>query len=96
VPSPGQAVTQKPAIRSALQQFLAAKVPIKLTVRQVFESGDTALLIVDWSMNGTTPDGKAMDLAGSGSDVVKKKKDGTWVYVINNPFGTLNPGKKSP
>lgn len=93
VPAPGQALSEAAAIRGALQQFLSANVPIKLQVRYVFESGDNALLIVDWSMKGTAADGKPMDLSGSGSDVVKKKKDGSWLYLIDNPFGTLQPSK---
>lgn len=83
---------QDPAqIRGALTQFMASKVPIKLTVRQVYQAGDTALIVFNWVMKGKGGDGKPVDMAGTGADVVTRQSNGTWVYVIDNPFGVAQP-----
>jgi len=93
VPAPGSPLNTPQGIRGATQQFLAAKVPMQLTVRHVYQTTDTALVVVDWSMKGKTPDGKTMDLAGSGTDVLRKGADGTWRYIIDNPFGSARPAQ---
>lgn len=87
VPAPGVALQDAASIRGALQQFLAAKLPIKLQVRHIYQAGNTALIIHDWTMEGAGPDGKPMKMSGSGADVVSRQADGTWVYAIDNPMG---------
>jgi ketosteroid isomerase-like protein len=49
---------------------------------------DLALLVVAWSIRGTTRDGREVNLMGTASDVVRRGADGKWRYVIDNPFGT--------
>lgn len=91
VPAPGQALTSRDAIRQALQGFLAIGLPIDMTVRHVYGTGDTALLVVDWTVRGTGADGRAVDLAGTGTDVVRRDADGRWRCAVDNPFGGLKP-----
>jgi ketosteroid isomerase-like protein len=86
VPAPGTAL-QGEAARGALQQFLALRLPIAMTVRHAFESNEIGLVIVDWSISGTGPDGSAVALAGTTADVARRGVDG-WKFVIDNPFGT--------
>ncbi|MCP2196896.1 Ketosteroid isomerase homolog [Lentzea flava] len=78
VPEPGTTVTGA-ARRQANQRFLATGLPIELTPRHVYEHDGIALLIVDWTIGGTT---------GTATDVARKGADGRWRYVIDNPFGT--------
>jgi ketosteroid isomerase-like protein len=87
VPQPGQ-VEERAAVRDALAQFVALGVPFNLSIRRVFAVGDTALVIGDWTMTGTGPDGSDVDLAGTTADVVRRQPDGSWRYLIDNPFGT--------
>ena len=91
VPAPGQALASRDAVRQALQGFLAIGLPIELAVRHVYEAGDTALLVVDWSIRGTGADGRPVDLAGTGTDVVARSAGGRWHYRIDNPFGGVKP-----
>lgn len=93
VPAPGVALQDPAQIRGALTQFMASKVPIKLSIRQVYQAGDTALVVFDWAMKGTGADGKPVDMAGTGADVVKRQANGTWAYAIDNPFGVAQPTK---
>jgi ketosteroid isomerase-like protein len=91
VPAPGQALRSPEAVRQALQSFLAIGLPIEMAVRHVYEAGDTALLVVDWAIRGTGANGQAVDLAGTGTDVVMRGAGGRWYYRIDNPFGALKP-----
>jgi ketosteroid isomerase-like protein len=87
VPQPGQ-VQERAGVRDALAQFVSLGVPFNLSIRRVFTVGDTALVIGDWTMTGTGPDGSEVDLAGTTADVVRRQPDGSWRYLIDNPFGT--------
>ena len=87
VPAAGVQLNTREQIKGALQQFMGAKLPIKVTVRQVYQGQDTAIIVSDWTMEGNGPGGKPISLAGTGADVVQKRADGTWLYTIDNPFG---------
>jgi uncharacterized protein (TIGR02246 family) len=88
VAGPGQVLTDKDALRAALQQFLALKGQIKLESKFEAQSGDLALLINDWKLTGGTgPDGKPVEMSGRTTEVVRRQPDGRWIYVIDNPFG---------
>ena len=93
VPAPGVALTEPGPIRGALQQFLDTKLPMRIAVRQVYSTGQTALVVFDWTLEGNGPDGKPMKLAGTGADVVARQADGTWLYAIDNPFGVAQPAQ---
>jgi uncharacterized protein (TIGR02246 family) len=93
VPAPGQPLSSREALRQALQGFLAIGLPINLSVRHSYEAGDTALLVADWTIRGTGADGRAVNLAGTGTDVVRRGLDGRWRYLIDNPFGGLKPAQ---
>ncbi len=60
------------------------------TVRSVFEAGDNALAIVDWELKGKNADGSDLTLMGTTSDVLERSADGTWQFIVDNPFGTAS------
>lgn len=88
VPAPGQPVEGEANVRGALEQFLSLKLPITMTVRNVFQKGNTGLAVADWTINGTGPDGSEVSLAGTTADVATYDEEHGWRYVIDNPFGT--------
>lgn len=87
VPQPGQTVTGIAAIGAALQQFLALKGTIKLDPVYLVESGDTALIRGKWQVDGTGPDGRPVELRGNSIEVLRRQTDGSWRFIIDNPFG---------
>lgn len=91
VAAPGANLQGSEKIKGALTQFLAAKLSMKLNVRQVYDSKSAALIVFDWTMAGIAPDGKNVQMAGTGADVVVPQSDGTWRYAIDNPFGVMLP-----
>ena len=86
VVQPGQPVMGVAAIRAAIQGFLAMKPDLHLDVARVIRSDDMALLFSTWTLTGTGPDGKPLRMSGKGVEVVRRQSDGTWRYVIDDPY----------
>ena len=83
----GTTVTGTDAIREVLSGFLAIKPRMTIEVPLVIESGDTALLHSKWTTVGTDADGNRVDFAGQATEVVRRQADGSWLFVIDNPYG---------
>ncbi|AVO59729.1 YybH family protein [Pseudomonas chlororaphis] len=82
----------KDAIALELEKFFNLGLPIHSTRRHLFVSGDIALQVSDWRLRGTTKDGVEIDMGGTATDVLCRKHDGIWRYIIDNPFGILDRG----
>ena len=85
---PGSLAHGTSDIREALAGFISMKGKLDLEVTRVLEVDDLALVIGVWSFNGTGPDGEPVKLAASSADVLRRQTDGTWRFVIDNPWGT--------
>jgi ketosteroid isomerase-like protein len=85
---PGRLAPGLGGIRDALGGFVAMNGKLDLEVSRVLEAGDLARVVGDWSFNGTGPDGEAVKLAARNADVLRRQGDGSWRFVIDNPWGT--------
>ena len=85
---PGNLAPGEPGIRAALNGFIAMNGTLDLEVTRVLEVDDLALVIGVWSFDGTGPDGEPVRLAAKNADVLRRQTDGTWRFVIDNPWGT--------
>jgi ketosteroid isomerase-like protein len=87
VPRPGLPMAG-PGRVTAIRHLLGLGVRMHAAVRHAYVVDDIALLVVDWSMAGTAPDGTAVEMAGAAADVLRLGPDGQWRYLVDNPFGT--------
>jgi ketosteroid isomerase-like protein len=87
-PKLGQVVKGQQGIRQNLQGFIDMKGRLEAKVKTVLQANDLALVISEWSFNGTGIDGKPVNLASTATDVPHKQSDGTWRIVIDSPWGT--------
>ena len=85
---PGQLAKSPETIRQSLRSFIDLNGKLNLKVKRVLQSSDLALVISEWSVSGTGPDGKAVNMATKSADVLRRQADGTWCFVIDNPWGT--------
>jgi ketosteroid isomerase-like protein len=85
---PGSFAHGAAGVRGALSGFISMNGKLDLEVTRVLEAGDLALVIGVWSFDGTGPDGEPVRLAASNADVLRRQEDGTWRFVIDNPWGT--------
>jgi ketosteroid isomerase-like protein len=84
----GQVVRDLESMRRTLQGLIDMGGKLDARVKRLLHSSDLALLITEWSINGSEPDGKPINLTGRGTVVLRRQSDGTWLMVIENPWGT--------
>ena len=77
-----------PGIGEALNGFISMNGTLDLEVTRVLEVDDLALVIGVWSFDGTAPDGTPVRLEAKNADVLRRQSDGSWRFVIDNPWGT--------
>jgi len=78
VASPGRTVAGTDAIRATLAALLGAGEDPTLTERYIYDTGDgLALASCAWSVG---------PLAGTTAEILRRQSDGTWKYVLDNPF----------
>ena len=84
----GRTITERTEIAAQFQHDMSLGLPLKANVRHVFVGGDTAQIVVDWSIDGKSRNGQDVHLGGSASDIVRRGADGFWRYIIDNNQGT--------
>jgi ketosteroid isomerase-like protein len=84
----GQVAKDVESICKAFQSLIDMGCKLKSKPKRVLLASDPALLINEWSINGTEPDGKPINLTGKGTVVLRRQSDDTWLIVIENPWGT--------
>ena len=85
---PGSLAHGAPGISQALTGFISMNGELDIEVTRVLEVDDLALVTGVWSFNGTGPEGEPVQLAARNADVLRRQGDGTWRFVIDNPWGT--------
>jgi len=85
---PGQLAKSPETIRQSLRSFIDMNGKLDLKVKRVLQTRDVALVISEWSVSGTGPDGKHVNMAAKSADVLRQQADGSWCFVIDNPWGT--------
>ena len=81
------ALSGAPAIREALEGFAALEPSMTNDVVKVHEAGDIALLVVDWQLRGTSPDGQPVEMGGTSADVLRRRDGGGWGILVDDPWG---------
>jgi uncharacterized protein (TIGR02246 family) len=86
---PGQIAKGQQGICQSLQGFIDMRGKLELKVKRVLQTSDLALVISEWSFSGTGTDGNPVNLTEkTAADVLRQQSDGTWRFVIDNPWGT--------
>ena len=85
---PGQLAKSPAGIRESLRGFIDMNGKLDLKVKRVLRASDLALVTTEWSFSGTGPDGNPVNMAAKSADVLRHQADGTWRFVIDNPWGT--------
>jgi uncharacterized protein (TIGR02246 family) len=80
-------ITGLEAIREALSGFAALRPTMSADIRKVVTAGDTATVLNAWHLRGTTPDGDPVEMSGTSADVLRRRPDGTWGILIDDPWG---------
>ncbi|MFO1283613.1 MAG: SgcJ/EcaC family oxidoreductase [Burkholderiales bacterium] len=92
LPQPGAVARGHAAIREALAGFMALKGRFSMAPTTIIPGPGLAVLIADWTLDATGPDGKPMRLEGRTCDVLRRQADGGWLFAIDSPFGAAGVG----
>ena len=88
IPQPGaEPLHGLDQIRAALAGFAALRPTLTPDIRKVVQAGDIATVLNSWTLDGTAPDGSALRLSGTSADVMRRRPDGTWALLIDDPWG---------
>ena len=85
---PGQLAKSPDGIRESLRGFIDMNGKLDLKVKRLLKASDLALVTTEWSFSGTGSDDKHIDITSKSADVLRQQPDGTWRFVIDNPWGT--------
>lgn len=77
------------ALREELAPFAAARAAFVFTVKKVIEAGDTALVHNLWQVD--TPEPRR----GHAIEVARRQADGTWRWLIGDPFTVAADGDQA-
>ena len=81
-------VTGLDDLREALGGFMAMSPELRINPEKTLVSGDTAMVIGNWTLRGRDAEGNDIDAKGRYADVVRRQPDDSWLFVIDNPNGS--------
>jgi len=85
---PGQLAKSPESVRQCLRNFIDLKGKLDLKVKRVLQASDLALVTSEWTFSGTGSDGNPVNMVAKAADVLRRQVDGSWRFVIDNPWGT--------
>lgn len=89
----GKVVSGSAAIKEYLRGLLSNKTRMRINHLGTIDAGDVAVLLSEWELDGKAPDGSHISDRGNTYDIVRRRKDGTWRLIVDNPWGTVLPGR---
>ena len=85
-PEEGMVARGSDSIRRFFSDFIAAKPNARTEVDLTIQVGDIAITGCNWVFEATGPDGSPVNVSGKSVEIVRRQPDGTWRYVIDNPY----------
>lgn len=82
----GAYVSGRRAIREVLAGILAVRRTFEIEIGRAIQTGDVALMVSSWKLSGEQR-GAPYESKGRTADVVRRQPDGSWLYVIDSPYG---------
>ncbi len=96
VPPDGHHVHGLDAIRAATAPIFALRPRVTITVHHKLQTGDLALTRARWELVGTGSDATPVHLSGNGAIVSRRRSDGTWGIVLDDPLGDTATSTGAP
>jgi ketosteroid isomerase-like protein len=85
---PDTVVKGTPEIRRALESFMALKPSLTIEAQRLVQCGDIAQYCARWNLRGVDSTNVPIQLGGRSSSILRRRSDGTWLFLVDNPWGT--------
>jgi uncharacterized protein (TIGR02246 family) len=92
----GEVLTDRDALHAEAAHSIAARSHLTTKPRSTLIAGDTALIIVDWDLEATAPDGARVTPTGTTTAVARRSDDGSWRFAVLNCEGAAPPVPDRP
>lgn len=73
----------------SFRTVIGMKGKMSIETAYAIEADGIALLRGVWSLESMTPVGKPVTMKGHGIEVARRQQDGSWLFVIDHPFGAM-------
>ncbi|MFT3922218.1 MAG: SgcJ/EcaC family oxidoreductase [Myxococcales bacterium] len=83
VPKPHVHVRGHAALREGFEELFAIEPVLTVHIAEEHQATDLVLLANDWTLEGTTPDGRAVARSGRSAVVLRRGDDGSWRIVMD-------------
>jgi ketosteroid isomerase-like protein len=90
-PQPSERAVGADEIRAAFVELLALQGEMTSKNNYCLQVGDLALLQGEWRLSFVGPSDVRIELSSRSAEVVRRQADGSWLYVIDHPFGDDDP-----
>jgi uncharacterized protein (TIGR02246 family) len=84
----GEVLAGPSELREETVRTVAAQARLTNKPRFCLTGDDTALIVVDWTLEATAPDGTRVTPTGTTANVARRSADGSWRFTVLNPLGT--------
>ena len=74
------------AIRQVYIDFFATQPILKTHVGQIIEADGVAIILGDYTLELLGRNGNTINTQGKFGDMVRQQPDGTWLYLLDNPY----------
>ncbi len=83
----GESLSGLLAIKAELTKLLALGGEMVSENIYAYQNEDIALLRARFSLKTKKSNGEPLEITGHTSEIVRRQKDGRWLYIIDHPFG---------
>lgn len=73
-------------IRRVYVEFFESEPVLKVNARQIVEAAGIAIILGDYTLDYKNALGNTVSVEGKFGDMVRQQEDGTWLYVLDNPY----------
>jgi uncharacterized protein (TIGR02246 family) len=84
-PTTGRSATGRGEIRASIEPVFALRPSLTNRVLRKLERDGLALTFARWRLTGTDPDGRPVEMEGTGTIVSRRHPDGGWRIVMESP-----------
>jgi len=89
----GDVLTGREALHAETAHSIAAQARLTNMPRSTLIAADTALIIVDWNLEATSPDGTRISPTGTTTAVAHRAANGSWRFAVLHCEGAVGaPG----